>query len=103
MIQNCAQKPFIADCLGCAQVAAVTALKTTFEAMLYATSGTTLQAIGKANREFFDVCSLLYRNPKAAWSEIDRRLKTGGRFEDIDLETVGKKTRCEHRPATLRT
>lgn len=47
--------------------------------------------IGKANREFEDVCSHLYRNPKAAWSEIDRRLKAGESFEEIDLDTVGKK------------
>ncbi|MEX5576685.1 relaxase/mobilization nuclease domain-containing protein [Pseudophaeobacter sp. A-200-2] len=47
--------------------------------------------IGKANREFEDVCSHLYRNPKAAWSEIDRRLKAGESFEEIDLDAVGKK------------
>jgi hypothetical protein len=47
--------------------------------------------IGKANREFEDVCSHLYRNPKAAWSEIDRRLKAGESFDEIDLDTVGKK------------
>lgn len=47
--------------------------------------------IGKANSEYTDVCAQLYRNPKAAWSEIDRRIKAGERIDDIDLNTVGKK------------
>ncbi|MDE4063243.1 relaxase/mobilization nuclease domain-containing protein [Phaeobacter gallaeciensis] len=47
--------------------------------------------IGVANREFEDVCSQLYRNPRAAWAEIDRRLKAGESFEEIDLDAVGKK------------
>ncbi|MFV1589918.1 relaxase/mobilization nuclease domain-containing protein [Phaeobacter sp. JH20_39] len=47
--------------------------------------------IGKGNAEFEEVCSQLYRNPRAAWAEIDRRLKAGESFDEIDLDTVGKK------------
>ncbi|MDA5555802.1 relaxase/mobilization nuclease domain-containing protein [Shimia sp. MMG029] len=47
--------------------------------------------IGKANRSFEEACSKLYRNPRAAWAEIDRRLKAGENFDEIDLDTVGKK------------
>lgn len=47
--------------------------------------------MGKANAAFSDVCTQLYRNPRAAWAEIDNRLKAGETFDDIDLDTVGKK------------
>ena len=47
--------------------------------------------IGKANGEFDAVCSKLYRNPKAAWAEIERRIEAGQDVDEIDLDTVGKK------------
>lgn len=47
--------------------------------------------MGKANEAFDDVAKKLYRNPRAAWAEIERRVKAGEDFDEIDLYTVGKK------------
>lgn len=47
--------------------------------------------IGKANEAFEASCSQLYRSPRAARAEIHKRIKAGESFDEIDLETVGKK------------
>ncbi len=47
--------------------------------------------MGEANAVFEDTCSQLYRNPRTAWAEMDRRMKAGESFDEIDFDTVGKK------------
>lgn len=47
--------------------------------------------LGKANAAFDDMAKKLYRNPRSAWAEIERRVKAGEDFDEIDLNTVGKK------------
>ena len=50
-----------------------------------------VEDMGKANAAFEDVCSQLYRDPRTAWAEMDRRMKAGESFDEIDFDTVGKK------------
>lgn len=47
--------------------------------------------MGHANAAFEEACSQLYRNPRTAWAEMDRRMKAGESFDEIDFDTVGKK------------
>ena len=43
-----------------------------------------------ANADYEAACAILYRNPKAARSEIDRQLAEGKSYDEIDLISAGK-------------